>query len=67
MDYFQVGGQGENDWGYRLAMITVEDGQWLHGSSLNDSIFVYFEIFPNKSSVSEKNKATFSTYTMKQK
>jgi len=26
MDYFRVGGQGENDWGYRLAMITVEDG-----------------------------------------
>lgn len=56
MDHFPVAGQGENDQGYRLAMITVEAGQWVHGNSLYYFIFVYFEIFPNKSFVSEKIK-----------
>lgn len=55
MDHFPVAGQGENDQGYRLAMITVEAG-WVHGNSLYYFIFVYFEIFPNKSFVSEKIK-----------
>ena len=56
MDCFPVGKQGENDQEYRLAMLTVEAGQWVHGNSLYYFIFVYFEIFSNKSSVSEKIK-----------
>ena len=52
MDCFPVGKQGENDQEYRLAMLTVEAGQWVHGNSLYYFIFVYFEIFSNKSSAS---------------